>query len=113
MDCLRGRLGLFCHFRFRGVEGFDEVDGAGCSFYVSGQFRTEFASCIAFGLEATEFGERAHDDPVGLGAGTVDIVLAMAEVVVRHGVGIRGVLEEGGFDGDAALESPGGADDFR
>jgi hypothetical protein len=62
-----------------------------------------------FGLESADFGERAPDDAVRLGAGTVDCGLGAEEVLVEHGV-FGGLFREGGFDLGAAAETPGGSD---
>jgi hypothetical protein len=76
----------------------------------SGSFCWRFGGGL-FGFEAANFGKRAPDYAVALGAGTVDRGLGAEEVVIEHGV-VAGFFGEGHFDFGAAAESPGGSGDF-
>ncbi len=85
-----------------GGSGGEDFAGFGDAGEVLG---VEFDSGAAFGLEFAEFGERAAEDVVGVGAGAVDGFL---------GFGDGGFVGEtvGGFDEPAAPETPSGAEDF-
>jgi hypothetical protein len=102
-----------CFERVEAVRAAGQQSGAGYFFLADEAFGLgKFGAEEAFRLQAAQFGHRAAEGDIGLGAGAIDGSLGRKRLGIIHGIDIAGAGGQRFLDLRAAAQTPHGVQDL-